>query len=182
MLNIIVYTIIVMTIKSEFINRERELEYFDEEYEKGDFRFISVIGRRRLGKTRLIREFLEDKSDFCYLLIPELNDEEVRLEIAANFHDKFGLSFLGIPSWDELFEKIFQLSEKKRLILIFDEFQRFFDINKSIFSYLQKQIDNYAAGSKLFLIVSGSSIGMMHRIFDYAAPLYGRRTGQLRSG
>jgi AAA+ ATPase superfamily predicted ATPase len=179
MLNIIVYTIIVMTIKSEFINRERELEYFDEEYEKGDFRFISVIGRRRLGKTRLIREFLEDKSDFCYLLIPELNDEEVRLEIAANFHDKFGLSFLGIPSWDELFEKIFQLSEKKRLILIFDEFQRFFDINKSIFSYLQKQIDNYAAGSKLFLIVSGSSIGMMHRIFDYAAPLYGRRTGQL---
>jgi len=45
MLNIIVYTIIVMTIKSEFINRERELEYFDEEYKKGDFRFISEGGK-----------------------------------------------------------------------------------------------------------------------------------------
>ena len=168
-----------MTIKSEFINREKEFEYLNEEYKKGDFRFISVVGRRRLGKTRLIREYLEDKTDFCYLLVPELNDEEVRLEIAANFHDKFGLNLLGIPSWNELFEKLFQLSEKKRLILIFDEFQRFFNINKSIFSYLQKQIDNYAVGSKLFLVVSGSSIGMMHRIFDYAAPLYGRRTGQL---
>ena len=168
-----------MTIKSEFINRERELEYLEDEHGKGDFRFISVIGRRRLGKTRLIREFLEGKSGFCYLLVPELKDEEVRLEIAANFHEKFGLSFLGTPSWDELFEKLFQLSEQKRLILVFDEFQRFFDINKSIFSYLQKQIDHYAASSKLFLIVSGSSIGMMHRIFDHAAPLYGRRTGQL---
>ncbi|TFH05665.1 MAG: ATP-binding protein, partial [Methanosarcina sp.] len=179
MLYIIVYTIIVVTIKFEFINRERELQYLEEEHEKGDFRFISVIGRRRLGKTRLIREFLEDKSDFCYLLIPELNDEEVRLEIAANFHEKFGLSFLGTPSWDELFEKLFRLSEQKRIILVFDEFQRFFDINKSIFSYLQKQIDRYAGSSKLFFIVSGSSIGMMHRIFDHAAPLYGRRTGQL---
>lgn len=168
-----------MTIKSEFINREKELEYLNGEYEKGDFRFISVIGRRRLGKTRLIRKFLEEKDDFCYLLVPELNDAEVRLEIAASFHEKFGLSFLGTPSWDELFEKVFQLSEEKSLILVFDEFQRFFDINKSIFSYLQKQIDRYAADSKLFFIVSGSSIGMMHRIFDHAAPLYGRRTGQL---
>jgi AAA+ ATPase superfamily predicted ATPase len=179
MLNIIVYTIIVMTIKSEFINRESELKYLNEEYEKGNFRFISVIGRRRLGKTRLIRKFLEDKNDFSYLLVPELNDLEVRLEIAKSFHEKFGLSFLGTPSWDELFEKLFQLSEKKHLILVFDEFQRFFDINKSIFSYLQKHIDSYATESKLFFIVSGSSIGMMHRIFDHAAPLYGRRTGQL---
>ncbi|MGB9939011.1 ATP-binding protein [Methanosarcina sp.] len=168
-----------MTIKSEFINRESELKYLNEEYEKDNFRFISVIGRRRLGKTRLIRKFLEDKNDFSYLLVPELNDLEVRLEIAESFHEKFGLNFLGTPSWDELFEKLFQFSEKKRIILVFDEFQRFFDINKSIFSYLQKQIDSYAAESKLFFIVSGSSIGMMHRIFDHAAPLYGRRTGQL---
>lgn len=158
-----------MTIKSEFINREKELEYLNREYEKGDFHFISVIGRRRLGKTRLIREFLEDKNDFCYLLLPELNDEEVRLEIAANFYEKFGLNFLGTPSWEELFEKLFRFSENKRIILVFDEFQRFSDINKSIFSYLQKQIDRYAGSSKLFFIISGSSIGMMYRIFDHAA-------------
>ena len=179
MLNIIVYTIIVVTIKTQFINRKSELEYIENEYSKHDFRFISIIGRRRLGKTRFIQQFLETRHDHCYLLVPELNDPDVRLEVARSFHEHFGLSFMGTPSWDEIFEKLFQYSQDNRIVVVFDEFQRFSNINSSIYSYLQKHIDKYATSSKMFLVVSGSSIGMMHKIFDHASPLYGRRTGQL---
>ncbi|MEZ5336024.1 MAG: ATP-binding protein [Methanolobus sp.] len=168
-----------MTIKSEFINRKDELEYIENEFLKGDFRFLSVIGRRRLGKTRFLEEFLKGKKGYCYVLVPELNSHDARLELARAFHEKFGISYLGVPSWDEIFEALFLHSLKERVIVVFDEFQRFSRIDKSVYSYLQKHIDRSAASSKLFLVVSGSSIGMMHQIFEYASPLYGRRTGQM---
>jgi hypothetical protein len=168
-----------MTIKSEFINRTKELEYIENEYSKGDFRFVSLIGRRRLGKTRFIGKFLEEKQKYCYILVPELNGPDVRMEVAKSLHESFGISFLGLPSWDEIFENLFSFSYEERLIVVFDEFQRFSRIDNSIFSYLQKYIDMSALNSKLFLMVSGSSIGMMHQIFEYASPLYGRRTGQM---
>jgi len=179
MINIIVTTIIVVTIKSEFINRENELGYIENEFSKKDFRFISVIGRRRLGKTRFLEQFLKGKSKYCYVLVPELNDEDTRMEIARVFYEKLDIAFLGLPSWDEIFEKLFIKSQKEQVIVLFDEFQRLSRINNSVFSYLQKHIDKSAADSKLFLVVSGSSIGMMHQIFEYASPLYGRRTGQI---
>lgn len=179
MLNIIVDTIIVMTIKTDFINRKGELKYLKEEYDKQDFRFISVIGRRRLGKTRFIQEFLKNKPNYSYFLVPELNDMDIRLELSRKFHENFGLSFIGTPSWNEIFENLFVHSQNNRIIVVFDEFQRFFDINKGVFSLLQEFIDKYGKDSKMFLIVSGSSIGMMHKIFDHASPLYGRRSGQL---
>lgn len=168
-----------MTIKSDFINRKDELEYIESEFSKDDFRFISVIGRRRLGKTRFLEQFLKGKSNYCYVLVPELNDQDARMEIARIFYEKLHIGFLGLPSWDEIFEKLFLHSQKERIIVIFDEFQRLSRIDNSVFSYIQKHIDRSASGSKLFLVVSGSSIGMMHQIFEYASPLYGRRTGQI---
>ncbi|MBI4174247.1 MAG: ATP-binding protein, partial [Candidatus Aenigmarchaeota archaeon] len=67
----------------------------------------------------------------------------------------------------------------ERAIIIIDEFQRFLTINKSVPSILQKHIDGHHKKSGVFLVVMGSSIGMMHRLFEYSAPLYGRRTGQI---
>ena len=168
-----------MAIKSEFINRKKELNYLQEEYNKNDFRFTSIIGRRRLGKTRFIEEFLKTKQDYCYFLVPELNDKDVRLEISAKIHGIYGLNFFGIPSWNDIFQELFMASIDRRMIVVFDEFQRFSAINKNVFSLLQKFIDEISKKSKMFLLVSGSSIGMMHEIFNYASSLYGRRTGQL---
>lgn len=168
-----------MTIKQKFIDRTDELKYLQDEYNKKDFRFVSIIGRRRLGKTRFIEEFLKNKHDYCYFLVPELNDLDARLETSKKLYECFGISFIGTPSWDEIFLKLFTESLGRRMIVVFDEFQRLLNINKSVYSFLQRSMDKYAKKSKMFVIVSGSSIGMMHKIFDHASALYGRRTGQI---
>lgn len=178
-LNIIVSTIIVMTIKNVFIDRHDELSYLDREYNDDSFKFISVIGRRRVGKTRLIEEFLRDKKDAVYFFVQELGDQELRLSFAERLHRELNISFLGIPSWETLFLELFNASENLRVIVVLDEFQRFLNINKSVPSIMQELIDRYARKSRLFLITMGSSIGMMHRLFDHTSALYGRRTGQL---
>ena len=168
-----------MTIKFDFIDREKELNHLEDEYRNNDFRFISIIGRRRVGKTRLIGEFLRSKEHCIYFIVPELNDRDVRLGFAKKLHDDIGASFIGEPSWDDIFSQVFEQSMKKRIVLVLDEFQRFSQINTMVPSLLQKYIDLSAKNSKLFFIVSGSSIGMMHRLFDHASPLFGRRTSQI---
>ena len=168
-----------MTIKTKFIDREDELAYIKQEYKDTNFKFISIIGRRRVGKTRLIEEFIKEKKNASYFLVQELDDLGLRMSFAEKLHRDLKINFLGTPTWDDIFKEIFMLSETSRIILIFDEFQRFLKINKSVPSILQGYIDKYATKSKLFLIVTGSSIGMMHRLFDYTSALYGRRTGQI---
>lgn len=168
-----------MTIKTKFINREDELAYIEQEYKDINFKFISIIGRRRVGKTRLIEEFIKEKKSASYFLVQELDDMGLRMSLAEKLHRDLNMNFFGTPTWDDIFKEIFMLSETSRIVLIFDEFQRFLKINKSVPSILQGYIDKYAKKSKLFLIVTGSSIGMMHRLFDYSSALYGRRTGQI---
>ncbi|MBU4245692.1 MAG: ATP-binding protein [Nanoarchaeota archaeon] len=168
-----------MAIKERFIDRHDELDYLKKEYQDSTFKFISVIGRRRVGKTRLIEEFIENKKNAVYFFVQELDDTELRLSFAEKLHRELKLNFLGTPSWEIIFEEILKASENYRMVIILDEFQRFLSINKSVPSILQEYVDKYGKKSKLFLIVMGSSIGMMHKMFDHTSALYGRRTGQL---
>ncbi len=163
-----------MTIK--FVNRADELGFLAKEYKTTGFKFLSVIGRRRVGKTALMEKFMSGKRSL-YFFVPDIDDKELRLLFAKSLNEKFGLSFIGEPSWDEIFDRM--LGIKERVIIIIDEFQRFLTINKSVPSILQKHIDNHHKKSEVFLVIMGSSIGMMHKLFDYSAPLYGRRTGQI---
>ncbi|MBI2578355.1 MAG: ATP-binding protein [Candidatus Aenigmarchaeota archaeon] len=163
-----------MTIK--FINRADELGFLAKEHKNDGFRFISVIGRRRVGKTALIEKFISGKKAL-YFFVPDIDDKELRLIFARNLNEKFGLSFIGEPAWDEIFDRMLGMQE--RTVIVIDEFQRFLTINKSVPSILQKQIDSHHKKSGVFLAVMGSSIGMMHKLFEYSAPLYGRRTGQI---
>lgn len=164
-----------MTIINRFVNRKNELGFLTKEYKKQGFRFLSITGRRRVGKTALVENFILGK-DALYLFVPDINDKELRLLFTKNLSEKFKLNFVD-QTWDEIFDQM--LSIEKKCIIVIDEFQRFLTINKSVPSILQKYIDRHHQKSRVFLITMGSSIGMMHRLFEYTAPLYGRRTGQI---
>lgn len=162
-----------------FIDRKDEVEYLEREFKEGGFKFISIIGRRRVGKTRLIKKFLENKKEKIYFYIPDANALDLRLDFSKAISEVFKISFVGFPSWDEILSKLFKHSTENRAIVVLDEFQRFEKIDKSVPSIFQKYIDEHKDKSKMFLVVLGSSIGMMHKLFDHSSALYGRRTGQI---
>ena len=88
-----------------FVNREKEMETLNREYKKENS-FVVIYGRRRVGKTTLIKEFIKDKKAFYFLLINKnenLQIERFKNQIAENFKDEI-LNKIEIKDWDTLFE------------------------------------------------------------------------------
>ncbi len=163
-----------------FFDRERELEALEEEYGKNRFSLVVLFGRRRVGKTFLLRRFLHGKPDSLYLYVSEMPSEELRENIAWELREKIGVRVPRSPTWREIFTSVFRASRDRRIVLAIDEFQRLIDVDKAALTDLQRVIDEEAAGSRLMLILSGSAVGMVERFFRSGQPLYGRATSFLR--
>lgn len=163
-----------------FVNRKDELEILERFYREDKFHFIPIYGRRRIGKTRLVQEFIKDKPAIYFLADSVAEQEQLRnlgREVGA-FYDDI-LAKRGFDNWHLFFDYL-KGKIKKRTILVIDEFPYLVNSNKGISSIFQKGIDKYLKDTKLFLILMGSSVGMMEKeVLFYKAPLYGRRTGSL---
>lgn len=134
-----------------------------------------IIGRRRIGKTRLIKESFKDKN-LLYFFVAKKSEKLLCEEYSKIIEDKTGRKIIGtLRSFKEVFEYLMQLSEYKQLNLAIDEFQEFYNINPSIFSDMQNIWDSYKEKSKLNLVLSGSIYSLMIKIFENRKePLYGR--------
>lgn len=165
-----------------FIGRDRELATLNKLYKSNKFEFTVIYGRRRVGKTALINQFIEGKNAIYFMGV-ESNAKQ-NLEnfsksiIEYNTGIETETSFL---SFQAALEYVFKLSEKERLILAIDEYPYVARSSKSLASTLQLMIDKYKDSSKLMLILCGSSMSYMEdRVLAYKAPLYGRRTAQMK--
>jgi len=161
----------------EFVDREEELDFLEEKYRSDDFELVLIYGRRRIGKTELIKNFIEGKpSIYC---LASLEDKEKQLE---NITEKIYKHFKGIKPdvqrWTDLFEYFSEKAEEKT-VLVIDEFPYLIEENESIPSYFQKFVDEYLKDKDVMLILCGSSISMMEGLMSYENPLYGRRSGQI---
>lgn len=165
-----------------FIGRERELATLNKLYASNKFEFIVIYGRRRVGKTALINQFIEGKNTIYFMGV-ESNAKQNLENFSKNiieYHtgietETFFLSFQAA------LEYVFKLSEKERLILAIDEYPYVARSSKSLASTLQLLIDKYKDSSKLMLILCGSSMSYMEdHVLAYKAPLYGRRTAQMK--
>ncbi len=163
-----------------FFNRERELKYLEEAYKMRRFSLIIIYGRRRVGKTFLVKKFLEGKNNVIYFYVSEMSSKNIRIELAKEIFVRLGIRLDYIPSWNEIYRKLFKSSRKEKVVLVFDEFQRLLEIDRSAITELQRIIDEEAEGSNIMVVCTGSSIGLMERIFKYRQPLYGRATGFLK--
>jgi uncharacterized protein len=154
-----------------FYNREEELRVLHRLIAAKQPTFIVVRGLRRIGKTRLILKSLEGK-DHAYIFVPK--DETV-----TGFLDYISRD-LSIPRFSTLYD-FFSFIFEKYDYIFFDEFQNFYHVDKSAYSYLQKLFDAKKRKSvKLCLLVSGSSHSLMQKIFsDYSRALYGRKDLEL---
>ena len=165
-----------------FIGRERELRALNKLYASNKFEFTVIYGRRRVGKTALINQFIKGKNAIYFMGV-ESNAKQ-NLE---NFSKSILEYHTGIEadtsflSFQAALEYVFKLSEKERLILAIDEYPYVARSSKSLASTLQLLIDKYKDNSKLMLILCGSSMSYMEdHVLAYKAPLYGRRTAQMK--
>lgn len=165
-----------------FIGREREVAALDRLYESNKFEFAVIYGRRRVGKTALINHFIDDKESIYFMGVE--SNEKQNLE---NFSKSIIEYSSGIEaetsflSFQAALEYVFKLSERKRLILVIDEYPYVARSSKSLASTLQLLIDKYKDTSQLMLILCGSSMSYMEdEVLAYKSPLYGRRTAQMK--
>jgi AAA+ ATPase superfamily predicted ATPase len=167
-----------------FINRESELTHLEEEYSKDTPRFIILYGRRRIGKTALIEEFGKNKKDFIYFLADQQTEiqqiESFKQQVYEYTHDDF-LQKTRFDNWDQFFSYLTKiLPADKRFIIGIDEITYLIKSTPAFLSILQKYWDTFFQKTKIFLIVSGSLVGMMVReVLNYDSPVYGRRTSQI---
>jgi AAA+ ATPase superfamily predicted ATPase len=166
----------------KFVNRTAELAFLEKSHAMPGFQFIPLYGRRRVGKTRLVREFISGKRAIYFLADSVTEGEQLR-NLGREVGEFFGDSFLaesGFREWQQFFRYLREKAENERLIMVVDEFPYLVNANKGISSIFQKGIDTHLKESNVFLILLGSSIGMMEEeVLYYKAPLYGRRTASL---
>ena len=147
-----------------------------------NFEFAVIYGRRRVGKTALINQFISDKKAIYFMGVESNAKQNLEnfsksiMEFANGIETES--SFL---SFQAAFEYVFKLAEKERIILAIDEYPYVARSSESLASTLQLLIDKYKDTSKLMLILCGSSMSYMEdHVLAYKAPLYGRRTAQIK--
>ncbi len=162
----------------EFVNREKELEFLETRYESNKPEFIPVYGRRRVGKTELLKHFIKDKPH-CYFLAKKKDLKSEMDRFRLKFSQESGEFIPDSNGWDELFEYILK-NKKEKLVIIIDEFPLWIEKDKSILSDFQHLWDETLKDKNIFLILCGSYVSVMETdVLGYKSPLYGRRTGQL---
>ncbi len=172
---------------TKFVNRVSELDALEKRYKTENAEFTVIYGKRRVGKTELIKKFFENKPHI-YFLADKRSDIDQLKELAGKMGECFQDSFVsrnGFSDWISIFEYLREkLKDEKhrneKLIFVIDEFPYLVHSNKAMASLFQKGWDEYLKELNIFLILCGSSISMMEKeILSYESPLYGRRTGQM---
>ena len=168
-----------------FVGRERELGSLEGLYASDAFQFTVVYGRRRVGKTKLLRQFTDGKNDVIFFTAHETTLSEnldlLSRELAKTSPDDQPTSYPVFRTLVEALEEVFHRAESKRLIFVIDEYPYLAQSDPGASSALQELIDANQETSRLFLVLCGSSMSFMeHQVLGKQSPLYGRRTAQLR--
>ncbi len=165
-----------------FIGREKELHVLDRLYGSGKFEFAVIYGRRRVGKTALINRFINGKRAIYFMGV-ESNARQNLENFSKNIMEvaKGIDANLSFSSFQDALECVFALGRQERIVLAIDEYPYVARSDKGLASTLQRLIDKHKDDSKVMLILCGSSMSYMEdRVLAYKAPLYGRRTAQIR--
>ena len=170
-----------------FVARENELQALERMYAKSDFQMAVIYGRRRVGKTSLIDEFVKDKPALYFTAQQKTSHQNLELFSQAAYQ-AFSLpsSLPAFPSWNDAFSFITEKCqeaavEKNPLVFVFDEFPYAAEADPSLPSVLQAAIDHGFKQTNVRLILCGSNEGFMEtEVLGSKSPLYGRRTMQIK--
>jgi len=160
----------------QFVNREAELAQLNSCYESTDAEFIVLYGRRRLGKSELVRQSIADRDDAVYYQAIESTPENQLEQFVDAATSRF-------PSLDKLrqdWETLLEALGDQDAIVIIDEFPFLIEADDSLPSRLQRVWDIHLQDTSMTLVLVGSSISVMEeKVLAGGSPLYGRRTATI---
>lgn len=163
-----------------FVDRRPDLAFLEERWADDGLEMVVVTGRRRVGKTTLLKAFMQGKPHVYHLV----NQEEDALQL-RRFRDALVEELGGVrpdvEDWHDLFAYLEdRLEDRDRFLIILDEFPYLVEEDEGVPSYFQALLDEYLAGTQAFVCLCGSSVGMMEdEVLSSKSPLYGRRTGRI---
>ncbi len=159
----------------KFYNRDKELAYLRKIGEDAGHasRMTVIVGRRRIGKTKLLKEAYVKR---VYLFVSRKNEALLCEEFVTIVQHELNVNIFGTFSrFHELFAYLMELSKTIPFTLVIDEFQEFLHINDTVYSDMQNIWDSYKDAGKMNLVLSGSIYSLMKKIFeDRKEPLFGR--------
>jgi len=162
-----------------FYDRKKELEALSqiESQAEQSACFTVITGRRRIGKTQLLKHFISGKKS-AYLFTSRSAEKSLCEQWQKIIEEQLGLKIFGkLETLSDFFVQIMLYSQTTHFTLVIDEFQDIEFVNKSFFSQMQNIWDSYKSPSKINLIVCGSIYSLMTKIFkDNKEPLFGRFT------
>lgn len=163
-----------------FIDRKEELTFLQERYAKNEFEFFVIYGRRRIGKTELIKQFISDKPHLYFLCDKsgiERNMHRFKRKIAEYLNEPP----LETNQLEDLLIYLTKKIQTTRLVLVFDEFSYLVEKDTTVPSQFQLVVDEILKKTNIFLILCGSSISMMEKgVLSAKSALYGRKTAHMK--
>jgi AAA+ ATPase superfamily predicted ATPase len=162
-----------------FYDRDEELEALSAACESPGSDVFVIYGRRRVGKTELLKEFCTDRPHIYFLAAQEAEHrqrEKFIEQVAAFFDDRVP----RIDGWDDAFDYLGEKLQAEDVVVVIDEFPYLVAENDSVPSYVQGFVDEQLQETESMLVLCGSSVSTMEsEVLGHESPLYGRRTGQL---
>ncbi len=167
----------------QFIDRESEMETLQNEYNRNGSSLVIMYGRRRVGKTTLISQFIKHKKALFFLASEEseVQNRNAFKDKAADFIENELLKNADIKNWEVIFKTIADTSFNSKPVIVIDEFQYIGKSDPAFPSIFQRIWEETLKDKPVMVILCGSLISMMKsQTLSYNSPLYGRRTAQIR--
>jgi AAA+ ATPase superfamily predicted ATPase len=162
-------------VEKEFFDRKNELKILQEKYaELSPSNMLVLYGRRRVGKTELVKQFLKNIKNHFYFYVEVTQKSEILNYLSKSVEEQLGEKIV-FKDFYEFLNYIGDKTDKEPFVLVIDEFQRFLDVAPEYISSLQNAWDSKLKHKKIFILLLGSSIGMIQKIMNSkAGALYGR--------
>lgn len=165
-----------------FIGRQRELASLQELYDKAGFGMSVIYGRRRIGKSTLITEFIKGKKAIFYTAtkVGAVRNLELFAQQVLLFFDP-SLSNATFSSLEAVFDYMTDKLGSEKVVLVIDELPYWAEKNEALLSILQKYIDTKWQDKNLMIILCGSALSFMeNKVLSEKSPLFGRRNSQIK--
>ena len=159
----------------KFIGRKDFLNKLKKQVDTDEMSFSLIYGRRRVGKSELVKETLRCANEkSIYFECKQVAEESNVASLSAIVSDVMGLPKLGYTDIESLLDYIFKLAVNEKLILVLDEYPYLRESVKGLDSILQSLVDKHRESSKVKLIILGSYVEIMRSLLEHSNPLYGR--------